>query len=231
MTMREVVSGATWRPYYDLRATNNDGKPSPDVSLHYCANITQSTGEDWDDASLTLSTANSQTLRSLSVPTVECLKIAASTPVVIAEHRRPRSRSPPYSGHGQYRRRAVLSRSPEWDRQPIRCSPPPNNVATQLPEPAEIDRGNPLSLAFRIGDAASLPSDGLAHKVSIAVLDFAAELQYVCVPRQMEAAFIEASIKNTSEYELLAGPVSVFMNDGFVTKTSLGVRLSLPPYP
>ena len=38
---------------------------------------------------------------------------------------------------------------------------------------------------------------------------------------------IEASAKNTSEYELLAGPVSVFMDGGFVTKTSLGVSPSV----
>ena len=55
------------------------------------------------------------------------------------------------------------------------------------------------------------------------MLDFEAGLKYVCAPRMNTAVFIEASVKNTSEYELLAGPVSVFMDGGFVTKTSLGV--------
>ena len=68
----------------------------------------------------------------------------------------------------------------------------------------------------------TLASDGLAHRIAIAVLDFQAELKYVCAPRVNTAVFIEASVKNTSEYELLAGPVSVFMDGGFVTKTSLG---------
>ena len=35
---------------------------------------------------------------------------------------------------------------------------------------------------------------------------------------------IEGTVKNTSEYELLAGPVRVFMDDGFATKTSLNVN-------
>ena len=42
--------------------------------------------------------------------------------------------------------------------------------------------------------------------------------------------FIEASAKNTSEYELLAGPVSVFMDGGFVAThedVSLSVTVSL----
>ena len=56
------------------------------------------------------------------------------------------------------------------------------------------------------------------------MLEFKADLKCVCAPRVNTAVFIEASVKNTSEYELLAGPVSVFMDDNFVTKTSLGVR-------
>ena len=86
---------------------------------------------------------------------------------------------------------------------------------------------SPLSLAYRVEGGVSLPSDGVAHKVSIAVLDFSAALKYVCVPRKTSAAFIEGQIENTSEYELLAGPVSVFMDDSFVTKTRLGVRALL----
>ena len=46
----------------------------------------------------------------------------------------------------------------------------------------------------------------------------------MCVPKMDKSVFVEASVKNTSEYELLAGPVSVFMDDSFVTKTMLGVR-------
>ena len=97
------------------------------------------------------------------------------------------------------------------------------DVEEALPEGAVLDN-NPLSLAYRVEGRVSLPSDGVAHKVSIAVLGFAAALKYVCVPRKTSAAFIEGRIKNTSEYELLAGPVSVFMDDSFVTKTLLGVR-------
>ena len=87
---------------------------------------------------------------------------------------------------------------------------------------AALDRG-PLSLAYRVEGAATLPSDGMPHRIVVAALEFAAELRYVCVPRKNLAAYIEARVKNTSEYELLPGPVSVFMDESFVTKTSLGV--------
>ena len=69
------MTGVTWTPYYDLHASTSDGKPASNVSLHYCANITQNTGEDWNNTTLTLSTANSQALRSLSVPKVDPLRL------------------------------------------------------------------------------------------------------------------------------------------------------------
>ncbi len=61
------------------------------------------------------------------------------------------------------------------------------------------------------------------HTLSIAALDLFAELRHVCVPRQVHWAYIKGTIKNTSDYELLAGPVDVFMDNGFVTSTSIGV--------
>ena len=49
-----VVANAGWQPIYDLRATNTK---SP-IQLNYKANVYQSTGEEWNNVKLTLSTAN-----------------------------------------------------------------------------------------------------------------------------------------------------------------------------
>ena len=239
-----VVSGASWNPYYDFHATTRDGRLSSEVIANYCANITQSTGEDWDGATLTLSTANSQTLQKLSVPTVETIKILATSSDASA--RIPlRQRSPPsprmHFSPGP-RIGVSIPRSPSRSRSlsppsPMYRGPPSvyyvDQPAPSLPPPAKevhvrVEGSNPqpLGVVLHLSDAVSLPSDGLAHRVSVAALNFNAELKHVCVPRQMEAAFIEATIQNTSEYELLAGPVSVFMDNRFVTKTSLGVSPS-----
>ena len=51
-----VVNNASWSPLYDLRTTSRKGRPSQNVHLHYRVNLSQSTGEDWNDAQLTLST-------------------------------------------------------------------------------------------------------------------------------------------------------------------------------
>ncbi|PIL32379.1 hypothetical protein GSI_05625 [Ganoderma sinense ZZ0214-1] len=72
-----LVTGVTWKPYYDLHGATVDGKPSLDISLHYCANITQNTGEDWNDTILTLSTANSQALHNSTIPKVDPIQDAS----------------------------------------------------------------------------------------------------------------------------------------------------------
>jgi len=48
-----VVSRASWRPFYDVRAFNKDSS----VQILYFGMIRQNTGEDWEDAKLSLSTA------------------------------------------------------------------------------------------------------------------------------------------------------------------------------
>ncbi len=200
------------------------------MNLLYCANISQSTGEDWNDTVLTLSTANSQALRSLSVPKVVPLKVSPiHKPHIVVAARGPPAPLRQSAAMMRFRQAPMQVASVEQDESE-------DDFPIVDPEEAGFGQGtsvdrSPLSLAYHVEGKVSLPTDGLAHKVSIAVLEFSAELKYVCVPGKTTSAFIEGTVKNTSDYELLAGPVSVFMDDGFVTKTSLGVSLDASGFP
>ncbi|KAI0763312.1 hypothetical protein BD413DRAFT_720002 [Trametes elegans] len=269
-----LVSGITWQPFYDLHATTaSDGRPSSDVSLRYCATITQSTGEDWDNTMLTLSTATSQALKHLSVPPVHPLKVsvvgdgaqATSGGGLFGNSSGPPpgsqphvgglfGRAPPAPGPGGFglnmARTVSQAATAQTSSGGLFGSSSAPIVAQQAPqapqaEPAafatasalqerERDREregesvsavpnrSSLSVAYRVEGAVSLPSDGQVHKLTIATLDFKAGLSYHCAPRQSRSVYIVSKVKNTSDYELLAGTVNVFMNDSFVTKTDLG---------
>ncbi|MDH5510355.1 MAG: mucoidy inhibitor MuiA family protein, partial [Nitrospinota bacterium] len=52
-TVEYMVSGASWRPLYNVRATAEGG----DTQVSYMAMVRQVTGEDWSDVNLKLSTA------------------------------------------------------------------------------------------------------------------------------------------------------------------------------
>ena len=62
---------------------------------------------------------------------------------------------------------------------------------------------------------------GKPHKVTIAVLDLSSTFVYTVVPKLSLHAYLKASTTNTSDKQLLAGPVSVFMDNNFVTHSSI----------
>ena len=70
LSLTYVVSEAWWTPLYDLRAAiAHDTKSSSTVRLHYRASVAQSTGEDWANVTLTLSTASP--LQGTTIPALQ----------------------------------------------------------------------------------------------------------------------------------------------------------------
>ncbi|CAE6364485.1 unnamed protein product [Rhizoctonia solani] len=61
LSLTYVVNGASWKPAYELHATTDRKTQAiaSTITLHYHASILQTTGEDWTDVQLTLSTASS----------------------------------------------------------------------------------------------------------------------------------------------------------------------------
>ena len=70
-----LVSQASWRPQYKLRAGT---KEKDAVTIEYLASVTQQTGEDWNGVNLVLSTA--QPLLNASPPDLRTLEIAIGGP-------------------------------------------------------------------------------------------------------------------------------------------------------
>jgi len=53
------------------------------------------------------------------------------------------------------------------------------------------------------------------------VLPFEAKIMHVTVPKVRLVAYLQASVKNTSDYRLLPGSVHTFVDDSFVSKTAI----------
>jgi uncharacterized protein (TIGR02231 family) len=56
LSLEYMIGGASWKPLYDARISGD----SDQVTLTYLAEVSQRTGEDWNDIALTLSTAQPQ---------------------------------------------------------------------------------------------------------------------------------------------------------------------------
>ena len=88
-------------------------------------------------------------------------------------------------------------------------------------EPTSVVHESPLALTYHVEGASGVPSDGVPHQVTIAVLPFEAKIQHVTVPKVRPVAYLQATVKNTSDYRLLPGTVHAFVDDSFVSKTSI----------
>jgi uncharacterized protein (TIGR02231 family) len=88
-------------------------------------------------------------------------------------------------------------------------------------ESTSVVHESPLALTYHVDGASGVPSDGVPHQVTIAVLPFEAKIQHVTVPKVRPVAYLQATVKNTSDYRLLPGTVHAFVDDSFVSKTGI----------
>ncbi|KAG8736354.1 hypothetical protein FRC11_002699 [Ceratobasidium sp. 423] len=86
---------------------------------------------------------------------------------------------------------------------------------------AHVQSAGVLNTTFGIPGRSNIPSDEGSHKVVITILDLQAELEWVCVPREKESVFLTCKVMNSSEFTLLPGEASVFMDDNFVSKSRI----------
>jgi uncharacterized protein (TIGR02231 family) len=85
---------------------------------------------------------------------------------------------------------------------------------------ADVD-ANITSATFKIPVNVSVAGNNVSQKVAIKDTRLAATLQYQSTPRILEAAFLNASASNTTDYPLLAGPMNTYLDDTFVAASSL----------
>ncbi|KXN84374.1 Protein F37C4.5 [Leucoagaricus sp. SymC.cos] len=267
-----IVNETKWSPTYELHAvTGDDGQPSRTVSLHYRARITQSTGEDWADAALTLSTAATDAIIQ-QIPKLEPVKVrveyrpqdkgpllpplpshpapavpatATTTPQATSIFGQPAPPSAfgqpaPPSTFGQQVQPSIFGSTTTSAPNPSQPStesvfrqtsaqPLPEEVDEEsaneslrtVDEPAKLVTQTPMALAYSVRGKSSIPSDGKEHIVTIAVLDFETDVDYVSVPRVDPRVYLQCQVKNNSEYRLLSGPVSIILDDSYVSKTTI----------
>ncbi|KAF8071517.1 hypothetical protein FPV67DRAFT_1606272 [Lyophyllum atratum] len=322
-----IVSSVSWRPTYELHATTENGKPSPSVTLHYRARITQFTGEDWTNTALTLSTISSDTVAK-KIPQLVGVKLqprpafgvgvkgntgmagvasrgggvfggqgkevsrqlemmmkgggnsafgggqafAAGSSVFgtqaqaqsqqhqqqqtfggggglfgSQQQQQPQQQSQTFgSGGGLFgsqQQPQTFGGAGLFGSQPQ--PHPPTSVFGSAPAPAPASDQDqdafeeitappphphepttsvtetPVAISFSITGASSVPSDGVEHQVSVAVLPFEAVVGYVAIPRVEPRVYLRCVVRNSSEYRLLGGAVSVILDESYVSKTGI----------
>ena len=198
-----MVSGAGWSPLYDLRAsgTESDG---PALQISYLAQVTQNSGEDWVDSSMTLSTAR-PALTSIR-PELDPWFLDVYAP-------------PPPRMAKQASAMSMGAMAPSPSPMPGGFAESPRQV-DMLVQQAEVGSEG-ASVTFKLAQSVSIPSDGNPHKVTISTLELKPRLDYICIPKLAEAAYRRARVANSSDYQLLPGTANLFVEGDFVGNLAL----------
>ncbi len=189
-----VVSRAGWHPVYDLRAVNTK---SP-VQLSYRANVFQSTGEEWKNVKLILSTAN---------PNLSGLKPELSAQVLdflqVVHYRDSyrKAKSAP----------AAMERSETAGPEALADA---ETVADYV---SEVETA--VNTSFVINIPYTVPSSNKPVLVDIGRHELKAQYEYAVAPKLDADAFLIARATGWEELYLLAGEASVFFEGTFVGKT------------
>ncbi|KAF7439897.1 hypothetical protein PC9H_000234 [Pleurotus ostreatus] len=201
-----AVVQATWSAVYDLRA--NISSDTNTVNLVYKAAITQSTGESWDDVSLTLETVTPTF--GVGLPRLDPWRVGVYKPVPRFATRKVgmASRGPlmASSGYELYSEDLALDKelSPEIVHR----------------ETIVTNQGH-LSTSFQVPGFISVPTDGEVHTVTVVELRLDAAMAWISIPKVQPKIQIKAKIKNASNFPLLQGIASVYVDGTFVSKTTV----------
>ncbi|EAU80901.1 mucoidy inhibitor A [Coprinopsis cinerea okayama7 len=198
-----AVMDASWQAKYDIRVDTQTKEKT--VALVYKGSITQNTGEDWSDVTLVLETATPTFDKS--VPQLWPWTISVD-----------RGLPPP---------QPVMLKSSSFARTLAFSPPPPGAMAmaaAPLPEMdvrrAEVSSNSgSVSATFTVPGKMTIPSDNASHSVTITQLNLEAKMTWVSVPKKDTKVHLSAKIKNSSEFLLLDGPASVYVDGSFISRS------------
>jgi len=197
LTVTYNVRGASWDALYDARLRDQK------VEWNYLAAVKQNTGEDWNEPyALTLSTATLAT--GVDKPELPPWQLDIYQP--------PQPRA--------VKMRADARQAIPAPAMMMAAAPPPAPESEIAYDLAQVESGGP-SVTYTINAPGALPSDGQAHHVNIARLEFDAALDYFCAPKATEQAFVRAQFKNASDYMMLPGKAALFHAQEFVGTRAL----------
>ena len=210
---------ASWSPVYDLRA--QDIKHTCQFS--YKANISQHTGQDWNNIDLTLSSSNP--VINQTAPTLHPWYLAYAYLALGGEQS---VLSGSVAGvYAQSLNTGAYYKNNLADN--MATNKPDADGNTKDEEKIALDQtaktivnttnSTQLSVEFHIDVPYTLPSDEKPHTVEIKKYDLNAIYHYLTIPKLQRDVFLLAGITKWEELNILAGEVNIYFAGAYVGKS------------
>jgi uncharacterized protein (TIGR02231 family) len=201
-----LVYGAGWRSAYDLRLDRDT------LAVSWFGVVSQSTGEDWPECDLRLSTARPS--GSLIVPELDPWFLDRYRPQPVpppAPAMAMADAMVPYGG-AVGEEAMPKARGITFAAQP---APMRDTVAV-------LEQGA-TAATYQPTRPVAVPADGGSHRATVAITEMTARRDYVTAPVLAAEAHLRATVVNTSPHTLPAGTAAVFHAGDFVGSTALPV--------
>jgi uncharacterized protein (TIGR02231 family) len=206
-----TVRNARWTPLYDARLDTGAKDRKPSLELVRRAEITQSTGEDWSNVTLAVSTV--RVARGGNAPDLNSLivhypQIAFDAPLgAAADKTRMRSAT-----------------SEQRLVEPAPASAPAQPLAKKAEEQQATAEIGAFQAAFKIPGRVSVGASEGAKALRISTVTVAPDLVIRSAPVADPTAFIEASFVQKEDAPLLPGRVSIYRDGSFVGRGGMEAR-------
>jgi len=184
-----VVPNALWRPLHTARLV--EGRR---VRFASSAAVWQDTGEDWKDVDLRFSTARSSLGIEPPLLRQDLLTAKKKNETVVVQARQVQVQK---AGLGS---------------APAAGGPAATPTTVDLPG---VDDGGETRNLKAVGKS-SIPADGRPNVIPLFAFEDGAEAELVSFPELEPKAFLRAMTRNTSTSPVLAGPVELLQENGFV---------------
>lgn len=198
-----IVYGPSWKPIYDLRVDSQEKT----MNLTYKSNIFQTTGEDWNNVDLKLSTAKPNI--SAQPPELSPHYISIYYPQPVRKESKMSRAKPSYSNQMSF---AIEGMSVEESM---------DDYDMEIIHSASTIESGATSVVFDIDGSNTIKSDNEPHLVTITIQEFPAGFRYSTIPKASQYAYLKAKVKNDSDYPFLPGDTNVFLDNNFVANSYL----------
>lgn len=186
-----LVHGANWQAIYDARANFAESK----VELVSYGIIRQTTGEDWQDVDISLSTAK---------PAIGG-RMPYVSPWILRPYQPPRimeNRSGVFRGK--------MTQQMAFDKEEEALAP-----AEGIERYAAVEEKG-IAVVYKLSRKATVKSDGSEHKLPVSSQVLSAKFEYSIYPRAVLNAYLGSKVANAPALQLPAGRVNIFLEGDFV---------------
>ena len=204
------VTGVSWQPYYDVKFT----KPTNPVAFVLKAQLTQQTGEDWNDVNLVFSTEQPNNNRILGVLNPYYLR--EYTPIAYKQ----RLRSAPQVD-------AMIMDEKDMQVEAYGgASKKLNSNATNYSK-MTVSQITMLGKEYEVGMKHTLLSDGKVKTISLETKKTPTDYKHYTIPKIDKSVYISALLPNWEDLELMDATGKIYLEGSYINDTYINSNSTL----